>query len=68
VTSQFEQIDQSAAQLADGKFSTKTSGDLSRFVDPVTQKVKVKFSYFNVGPVSNSAYQARFDRFALLVK
>jgi len=65
-TGLFEQIDSSAAQLADKISQFKLTGTLSRFIDQSNGKVNVKVIYFAAGPVSIFGFQARFDRVAVL--
>lgn len=65
-TGLLEQVEQSGAQLADKLTTVKVTGDVARFIDPVTRRVRVKVSYFATGPVGNANYQARFDRLVVV--
>lgn len=65
-TNSFSQVDLATAQLQDKITQIKLTGNLSNFINQATGEILVKLSYFAGGPISNSAFQARFDRVVLL--
>ncbi|MBS1721640.1 MAG: hypothetical protein JSS66_01400 [Armatimonadetes bacterium] len=65
-TGQMETINLGSAQMADKVSFFQATATLSRFVNQSTGEVTVKVSYFAAGPLSNTPFNGRFDRVAVL--